>query len=130
MADKLTDAARAMIDAPNFATMATVQPDGRPQLSVVWLKTDGDDLVVSTLKGRRKHKNILADPRVSVLVYPKEDPYRYVEVRGTATLEDEGGAELIQELSHRYDGVPHEEGDPANVRVLVRITPDRIVSHS
>lgn len=128
MADKLTDAVRDMIDAPNFATMATLLPDGRPQLSVVWLKTDGDDLLVSTVKGRRKHRNILADPRVTLLVYPKDDPYTYAEVRGTATLEDEGAPELIQELSHRYDGKPFREGNPANVRVIVRIAPDRIVT--
>ncbi|MDI2131781.1 PPOX class F420-dependent oxidoreductase [Yinghuangia seranimata] len=128
MADKLTDAARALIDAPNFATMATIQPDGRPQLSVVWLKTDGDDVLVSTVKGRRKHLNIVADPRVTLLVYPASDPYRYVEVRGTATLEDAGAPELIQELSHRYDGKPFREGNPDNERVIVRIAPDRIVT--
>ncbi|WP_436776898.1 PPOX class F420-dependent oxidoreductase [Yinghuangia sp. YIM S09857] len=128
MADKLTDAARTMIDAPNFATMATLLPDGRPQLSVVWVRTDGDDLLVSTVKGRRKHRNIEADPRVTLLVYPKDDPYTYVEVRGTASLEDDGAPELIQELSQRYDGKPFREGDPSNVRVVVRVTPDRIVT--
>lgn len=125
----LPDVARAWLDAPEFATIATLNPDGRPQLSVVWVERDGDDVLVSTVMGRRKHLNIERDPRVTVLVYPKDQPYSYVEVRGTATMTPEGGRELIDRLNDAYTGTGRYRGDDRtdNVRVVVRITPDKVV---
>ena len=121
--------ARAWIDNHEFATIATILPDGRPQLSVVWIARDGDDLLVSTVKGRRKHLNLERDPRTTVLVYPKDSPYNYLEVRGTATMTEEGGRELIDRLNDAYNGTGRYVGDDGtdNVRVVVRITPDKVV---
>ncbi|MEZ5115964.1 MAG: PPOX class F420-dependent oxidoreductase [Candidatus Nanopelagicales bacterium] len=126
---ELPPQARAWIDAPEFATIATVEPDGRPHLSVVWVERDGDDLLVSTVVGRRKHRNLVRDPRATVLVSPREQPYSYVEVRGTASLTEEGGRELIDRLNLKYHGVDRYAGDDGtdNVRVVVRITPDKVV---
>ncbi len=127
MAVALTDLARRLLDGTTFAVVATVNPDGAPQSSVVWVKRDGDDVLFSTIRGRRKTRNMERDPRVSIMLYDPADPYRYVEVRGTVTLTEEGGPELIQELSRKYDGVPFTEGRPDNVRVVVRVTPTRMV---
>jgi PPOX class probable F420-dependent enzyme len=126
----IPDSVKAWLDAPEFATIATLLPDGRPHLSVVWVARDGDDLLVSTVKGRRKHKNLLADPRVSILVYPRDNPYSYVEVRGTATMTEEGGRELIDRLCNEYTGADRYTMDDGteNVRVVVRITPDKVVT--
>jgi aspartate/methionine/tyrosine aminotransferase len=66
---RLTEAPRALIDASEHATVATIEPDGQPQLSVVWVKTDGDDVVFSTVVSRRKHTNLLRDPSVTLLVF-------------------------------------------------------------
>jgi len=120
--------AKAWIDSHEFATIATIMPDGQPQLSVVWIARDGDDLLVSTIKGRRKHLNIGRDPRVTVLVYPREAPYSYVEVRGTASMTDEGGRELIDRLSKEYTATYPYPGDDGtdNVRVVVRIVPEKV----
>jgi PPOX class probable F420-dependent enzyme len=125
----LPDKARALLDAPEFATFATINPDGQPQLSVVWVERDGDDVLVSTVMGRRKHLNIERDPRVTLLVYPRDAPYTYVEVRGTATMTQEGGRELIDRLNDAYSGTGRYRGDDGteNVRVVVRITPDKVV---
>jgi PPOX class probable F420-dependent enzyme len=71
----LSDQVRELIDAPEFATLATIDDQGRPQLSVVWIKTDGDDVLVSTTTSRLKYREIAKDPRVSLLVYPKDQPY-------------------------------------------------------
>ena len=121
--------AREWIDANAFATFATILPDGRPHQSVVWIERDGDDLLVSTVKGRRKHLNLERDPRVSVLVYPQENPYSYVEIRGTARMTEEGGRELIDRLCQRYTGADRYTMDDGtdNVRVIVRITPEKVV---
>jgi PPOX class probable F420-dependent enzyme len=125
----IPDAAKALIDSPEFATVATLMPDGRPHLSVVWVERDGDDLLVSTVKGRRKHLNIERDPRVTLLVYPRDDPYRYVEVRGTATMTEEGGRELIDRLCAKYTGAERYAKDDGtdNVRVVVRVVGDKVV---
>lgn len=130
MAEKLTDEQKALFDAKNFATIATINPDGQPQLSVVWCKLDGDDVLVSTVEGRRKHLNLERDDRVTILVQPADEPYKYVEVRGAAALEREGGRELIDALAQKYMGADRYPADDNtdNVRVVVRITPRRVVS--
>jgi PPOX class probable F420-dependent enzyme len=127
---QLTQAQRDLFDAKNFATIATINPDGSPQLSVVWCRMDGDDVLFSTVEGRRKHLNIERDNRVSILVNPKDQPYSYVEVRGTATMTREGGRELIDELAGRYMGADRYAMDDGtdNVRVVVRITSAKIVT--
>ncbi len=129
MTEHLPEAVLAVLDAPEFATLATLQPDGQPQLSVVWFARDGDDLLISTVKGRRKHLNLMADPRATVLVYPKANPYSYVEVRGTVSMTDAGGRELIDRLNLEYTGGDRYTGDDDsdNVRVVVRLTPTRVV---
>lgn len=130
MADKLTDEQKALFDAKHFATIATINPDGHPQLSVVWCKIDGDDILVSTVEGRRKHLNLDRDNRVSILAQPAGEPYKYVEVRGTAEMTRTGGRDLIDELAFEYMGADRYPADDntTNVRVVVRITPLRIVS--
>jgi PPOX class probable F420-dependent enzyme len=124
----LPDAARELFDGPNFVTVATIDPDGKPQLSIVWAKRDGDDVLFSTIKGRRKYSNLVRDGRASALVYPADDPYSYAEVRGAVTLTDDPSADLINELAVKYTGqrFGHRPGEQ---RVIVRIVPDRVVMY-
>jgi PPOX class probable F420-dependent enzyme len=127
MADQLSDQAKALFDGKNYVTVATLQPDGSPQLSVVWAKTDGDDVLISTLEGRRKHLNLVKDPRVTLLLNPADSPFAYVEVRGTATLETEGARELVDELSWKYSGQGYPEEPADVVRTVIRVSPLRVV---
>ncbi|MEU5305735.1 PPOX class F420-dependent oxidoreductase [Streptomyces noursei] len=131
MTATLSDALKELLDSPVFVTVGTIQPDGSPQLSPVWVKRDGDDLLISTTVGRRKEQNIRRDPRVSVVLQPFDAPYGYAEIRGTASLSTEGGQELIDELSRKYTGKPYAEFNPASAdddqRVVVRITPRKVV---
>jgi PPOX class probable F420-dependent enzyme len=130
MAAQLSDRAKSLLDATTFAVVSTLQPDGSPQSSVIWVKRDGDDVLFSTLEGRRKHLNMVRDPRVSLLVNPPDHPYSYFEVRGEATMTREGGRELIDELSGRYRGEPVYGFDgPDDVRVVVRLTPRKVVGN-
>ncbi|MFI5866398.1 PPOX class F420-dependent oxidoreductase [Streptomyces sp. NPDC051546] len=125
------DLKKIIDDTPVFATVATIQPDGRPQLSVTWLARDGDDLLISTTVGRRKEVNLRRDPRITVMINPTNAPYTYAEVRGTATVITEGGQDLINELSRKYTGKDYTDFNPASVedaeRVVVRVTPDKVV---
>ena len=124
----LTDKARALFEGNNFAHVATIEPDGRPQVSPVWIKHDGDDVLFSTTVGRRKHQNISRDPRVTVCVFDQADPYTYVEVRGTATMTEEGGRALIDEFAKKYRDLDVYPWDgPDAVRVVVRVTPDKLI---
>ncbi|MER7750700.1 PPOX class F420-dependent oxidoreductase [Kitasatospora sp. NPDC097643] len=127
---QLSDRAKALIDGKSFAVVSTIQPDGSPQSSVVWLRRDGDDLLFSTVQGRRKHLNLVKDPRVSILVNPPESPYEYLEARGSVTMTTEGGRELIDELAAKYRGVDKYTWDgPDDVRVVVRLSPRKVVGN-
>jgi PPOX class probable F420-dependent enzyme len=131
MSAALPDLAKQILDSPEHATIATINPDGQPQLSVVWVKRDGDDVLISTIKGRRKYVNLMRDPRATVLVFPKDDPGVYVEVRGGVTMTEAGGRELIEELSKKFTGETFTaDAGTDRVRVVVRITPDKVVTRS
>ncbi|HEU0130575.1 MAG TPA: PPOX class F420-dependent oxidoreductase [Mycobacteriales bacterium] len=126
----LPDTAKAWLDAVSFATLATVNADGSPQTTVHWVARDGDDVLLSTVRGRRHARNLDRDPRVSVLVMDPANPYAYVEVRGTATLTEEGARDLIDDLAEKYRGVRPYPGDaPDAVRVVIRVPPEHVVSY-
>jgi PPOX class probable F420-dependent enzyme len=131
MSATLSDELKALLDTPVFIHVATIQPDGSPQVSPVWVKRDGDDLLFSTTVGRRKEKNLRRDPRVSVVVQPFDAPYSYAEIRGSVSVTTEGGKELIDELALKYTGKRYAEFNPASAedaeRVVVRVTPRKVV---
>lgn len=122
----LSDLARRLLDEPVHATVSSIEEDGTPQLSLVWVKRDGDDVLLSTLAGRRKARNWTRDPRATVLIFDPEDEGRYAEIRGRVSMIDDPDGSLIHELAEVYDDAPFAgiiEG-----RVIVRITPDRVVT--
>ncbi|MFF5440940.1 PPOX class F420-dependent oxidoreductase [Streptomyces achromogenes] len=131
MSAALSEDLKSLLDTPVFVTVATIQPDGSPQLSPVWVARDGDDILFSTTVGRRKERNLRRDPRVTVLLQPFDAPYTYAEIRGTAQITTEGGPELIDELSRKYTGKDYADFNPASKddaqRVVVRITPRKVV---
>lgn len=127
MSETIPDGAKKWLVGGEFVTVATVLPSGQPQLTVMWVDYDGEDIVLSTVEGRQKHKNLVADPRITVLCSPREAPYSYLEVRGTASLTREGGRELIEKLSQRYTGGPYTHDGPDDVRVVIRVNADKVV---
>jgi PPOX class probable F420-dependent enzyme len=123
---ELTDRHRALLKGKNFGVVATVGDGGRPQTSVVWIDTDGENVVFNTTNRRAKGRNLRSNPNVSVSVWVDEDPYSYFEVQGRAELSEEGAAEHINELSHRYEGKDFRS--PVD-RVIVRVRPERVLDH-
>lgn len=121
--------AKALLDDANFVVVATTNTDGSPQTSVLWATYDGDQLLLSTVQGRKKETNWLKDPRTSVLILDRKDPYHFVEVRGTVDMTTEGGPELIERLSQLYTGQRYtgDEGTD-HIRVVVRVTPTRVIN--
>jgi PPOX class probable F420-dependent enzyme len=130
MALRLNDSVRAMLDARNFASVATLNPDGGPQASVVWVLRDGDSVLFSVTSTRRKARNLARDPRVSVTIFDLENPYHSVELRGTAELTEDPQRSLPQQLSQKYLGEdPPPEPDDV-VRLIVRVTAEKVVEFS
>ncbi len=128
MSIELPQKAKDLIDKPEMAVISTVNKDGSPQASVVWATRDGDDVLFNTARTRAKLRNLERDPRISVLVYSSEDPYFYVEVRGTASFEDDPEGAMIHRLSHKYQGTDFPL-PPDQERVTIRVTPQKVVLH-
>jgi PPOX class probable F420-dependent enzyme len=128
MTDKLSDKARALLARPILATLATVAPDGGPQVTPLWIEVDGDDLLVNTAQGRIKARNLDRDHRVAVTVLDPDDPYNVVVVRGTVTDVTTDGADAhIDRLAKKYLGVDeYPMRQPGEVRLKIRIRTDRI----
>ncbi len=116
---------RALLDGRNFPIVATVDPDGTPRSSVVWIKRDGDELLFFTLAGRTKERNLSRDPRISVSVFGTANPYFSAEIRGTAKVTREGVDKLAAELGLKYLGAPNQPADGLP-RVVVRIAPESV----
>ena len=131
MPKPLPDNAKKWLDGRSFPVVATVDPDGRPQLSVVWAKRDGETVLFSTLRDRRKGRNLARDPSITLLVTNPETPYEYVEIRGNAEMVDDPGGSLIKELGLRYNDEDFREPDEKSARrVIVRVTADHVVEYT
>jgi PPOX class probable F420-dependent enzyme len=117
----LSETALRLVDGRNYAVLATVNPDGSPQTSVLWVGRDGNDLLFSTEEGRVKHRNMVRDPRVSVTIIDSSDPENYVELRGRVSMTPDIGRRFDTELSWKYDGKDPGADRPGAVRVIVRM---------
>ncbi|MGN6790818.1 MAG: PPOX class F420-dependent oxidoreductase [Streptosporangiaceae bacterium] len=130
MAISFSDATLKLLDGRNYAVLATVNADGSPQTSAMWVGRDGDDLLFSTIEGRVKHRNMLRDPRVSVTILDAADPENYVELRGQVTMTPDIGRRIDTQLSWKYDGRDPDPDRPGAVRVVVRMTIDRATGYA
>ncbi len=130
MGISLSEEALRLVDGRNYAVLATVNPDGSPQTSVVWIGRDGTDLLFSTVEGRVKHRNMLRDPRVSVTVIDSADPENYVELRGTVSMTPDVGRRVDTELSWKYDGRDPAADRPGAVRVVIRMTVEKATGYA
>jgi PPOX class probable F420-dependent enzyme len=130
MAIPLSEETLRLLDGRNYAVLATVNQDGSPQTSVMWVGRDGADLLFSTVEGRVKHRNMLRDPRVSVTVIDAADSENYVELRGRVTMTPDIGRAVDTRLSWKYDGKDPGEDRPGAVRVVVRMTIEKATGYA
>ncbi len=126
----LSDPTIRLVDGKNYAVLATVNADGSPQTSVLWVGRDGGDLLFSTVQGRVKHRNMVRDPRVSVSVIDSADPENYVELRGRVSLSPDHGRQLDTQLSWKYDGRDPGPDRPGAVRVVVRMEVEKATGYA
>ena len=109
----------------NFAVFTTLRPDGHPAAQVMWIDADGDHLLINTEVHRRKFRNVLADPRVTVTIWRADNPYEYAEIRGVVDEIVRGGParEHIDRLAIRYFGRLYDPEQIESERVILRIMP-------
>ena len=124
----LPDGLTALLRQPSPCFLATVMPDGSPQLTETWVDTDGAHVIINSVQGSQKVRNIDRDPRVAVNVSDPSNPSRYFAVRGrVVNVTTEGGAEHIETLAQRYLGGPYPwYGGRDQVRVILTVTADKI----
>jgi PPOX class probable F420-dependent enzyme len=122
----LDDRIKELLDGRAFAVLATLNPDGTPQTSVIWVARDGDALVFTTHDGRQKARNLRHDPRVSMTVFDPDDPYRTADIRGTVELIDDPDRSLSFTLTRRYLGQDPPPDPPGSHRLIGRLTPTRV----
>jgi PPOX class probable F420-dependent enzyme len=126
---ELTAGERAFLENPYVGVVTTLQRDGSPQSTVVWVDVDDEGISINTAYGRVKPRNLEHDARLSLVVVDPNDPYRWYKVLGTGTLVDEGADEQIDRLSKKYTGNDiYASRQPDETRVTVRITPTRTLS--
>jgi PPOX class probable F420-dependent enzyme len=113
----------ALLRQPSLCFLATVMPDGSPQVTQTWADTDGEHVVINSVRGHQKVINVERDPRVAVNVCDASGPARYYAIRGQVIgITAEGGAEHIETLAHRYLGTPYPwYGGRDQVRVILTI---------
>ncbi len=105
MGISLPEDLKAVIDARNFAHLATLDPDGTPQASAMWIMRDGDQIVFNTVQGRRKWRNMSNDPRVAVSISPADKPYENWSIQGhVAEMRTSDGVAVIDQLAQKYIG--------------------------
>jgi PPOX class probable F420-dependent enzyme len=111
-----------------FAHLATVNADGTPQVTPVWVDYDGTHVLFNTASGRVKDRNLQRHPRVALSIADPDNPYRYLQIRGRITERTETGADAhIDSLAKKYLGQDrYTNRRPGEVRVIYKVSPERI----
>jgi PPOX class probable F420-dependent enzyme len=130
----LNHAVRYILDGPHLSVLATVDPDGKPQTSVIFVKRDGNHILFSTIEGRRKTSNMRRDPRVTLLIHglPVDRPGyagdgpNYATISGTVQLTDDPHGAFHEEMYALHMGGATPPAEPGAQRVIARIAPRRI----
>ena len=127
---KLSEDLLALLRQPSTCYLATVMADGSPQITQTWVDTDGEHVIINSVQGYVKIKNISRDPRVAVAISAPDNPTRYFQVRGrVVNVTTDGAVDHIEMLSQKYSGAPYPwYGGRNQVRVIIVIEPEKVIS--
>lgn len=130
MAGQMSEGVRKLFEEANFGHLATLMPDGSPQVTAVWVDFDGRHILVNTAERRQKRRNVRRDPRVAIDVIRQGSEYAFATVRGRVVeITREGAEEHIDRLAKKYlgqDRYPFRE--PGERRIILKIEPERVAS--
>ncbi len=120
---------RDLFEKGAFGHLATLMPNGTPQVTPVWVLLEDGYIVVNSAKGEQKDRNIRTRRRVALCISDPDNPYRYLAIRGPVVeIAEQGADEVIDRLSTKYTGHPYQPRRPGEVRVTYRIRPDQITA--
>jgi PPOX class probable F420-dependent enzyme len=124
----LSDEVLALLREPSYAQLATLMPDGSPQVTQVWIETDGEHIIVNTAIGHQKERNVRRDPRVAINLVDPNDQARQAAIRGQVIeLTTEGAEDQINALAKKYMGVDeYPFGSPDETRITLKIAPEHV----
>ncbi len=127
MAESIPDKYADLFKKPAFANLATIMPDGSPQVTPVWCDYDGKHVLFNTAEGRLKDRNLRRDPRVALSIMDPENPYRYLQIRGRVVdVTKKGADQHIDKMAKKYlnkDKYPFRQ--PGEERVIFKIEPEK-----
>jgi PPOX class probable F420-dependent enzyme len=128
---RLPEDLKALLDGPNIAHLATLDPDGSPHVTAMWVMRDGDHIVFNTLEGRRKWHNMRADPRVAVSISPADEAYVNFSIQGEVIeMRTSDGRAVIDDLARQYHGTDGATFvQPEDVRVTVIVAATRVATN-
>jgi PPOX class probable F420-dependent enzyme len=132
LTSKVPDTHRDILQANGTAFIATTGPKGAPHITPTWYEWDSanEQLLVSTLAGRQKYRNLQQDPRLAVCIVGPQDPYRYIEIRGSAEVEPDEDDGLANALAKKYMNLEQLPPEMAGEgRVVIRVTPRKVVCY-
>jgi PPOX class probable F420-dependent enzyme len=126
----LSAGAKRIIDNKNFAHVATIMPDGSPQVSPVWVYRDGDHVMISTGTKRQKTYNLKRDPRIALSIADVDNPFPPVQIRGRVIeiITGEAAVQGFVDVTTKYTGNEPAQRPPAAERVVYRIEADSVVA--
>jgi len=129
LAAKLSANAIRMIEGKNFASLATLLPDGSPHVTPMWVDHEGDMILMNTAEGRIKLRNMARDPRVAVAITDHNNPYDRVVIQGRVIARTQDGAEAhIDKLAKKYTGAnKYEKSTPDEKRVIIKIESIKVI---
>ncbi len=112
----------------NLASVVTLMPDGQPQALLTWIDTDGENLLVNTEPVRQRAKNVVRDPRITVLIHSADNPWDWSEVRGhvVETVDGQPARDHIDQLSQKYVGTEYQLPVGPKGRIILKIAPDKV----
>lgn len=131
---EIPEAYHDLFEKKSFGHLATMMPEGTPQVTPVWVDYDAErgHVLVNTVRGRQKERNVERNPKVGIEIMDPDDAYRYVSVRGEVVeVTEDGAVEHIDAMTRRYFGQDEypNKGEERGPRVVVRIDPDRVVTN-
>lgn len=120
---------RDLLTSSLVVTLSTVTPEGQPHASVVWCRLVGERIQIVAPSDAKKVWNIQHNPRVSLLAVDTTDPFRYIEIRGDASLSTENAIAILREIARDYGYPQYNTGRLVEKRVVITITPQKIITY-
>jgi PPOX class probable F420-dependent enzyme len=130
MSERIPNNVLDLFQKPALANLATIMPDGSPQVTPVWIDFDGTHLLVNSAQGRRKVLNVEKQPKVGLDIVDPQDPWHSLSVRGQVVeITTQGADQHINKLSKKYTGQDiYPFRQPGEVRVILKIQPERVIA--